>query len=132
MTTLRPLGPSVIFTALLRISTPRRMRSRASVEKRTSLAAIVIHLLKRKTAYEAPPGQSTTPRMSLSFMMSRSSPSILTSVPDHFPKRMRSPALTSRGGELAGFIATTRTSSDDLTFLRLLLDGIGDEDAAFG
>src|SRR5512137_1830302 len=40
MTTLRPLGPSVTLTALLRISTPRRMRSRASVEKRTSLAAI--------------------------------------------------------------------------------------------
>src|ERR1700729_1446371 len=36
--TLRPLGPSVTFTALLRISTPRNMRSRASEEKRTSLA----------------------------------------------------------------------------------------------
>src|ERR1700720_1869916 len=33
MTTLRPFGPSVIFTALLRISTPRRMRSRASVDR---------------------------------------------------------------------------------------------------
>ena len=40
MITLRPLGPSVIFTALERISTPRSMRSRTSVEKRTSLAAI--------------------------------------------------------------------------------------------
>src|SRR5918995_5934353 len=38
--TLRPLGPSVTFTALLRISTPRNNLSRASVEKRTSLAAI--------------------------------------------------------------------------------------------
>ena len=38
--TLRPLGPSVILTALARMSTPRSMRSRASVEKRTSLAAI--------------------------------------------------------------------------------------------
>src|SRR5271170_2722392 len=36
--TLRPLGPSVTLTALLRISTPRNMRSRASDEKRTSLA----------------------------------------------------------------------------------------------
>ena len=36
------------------------------------------------------------PRMSLSFMMSRSLPSILTSVPDHFPKSTRSPRLTSR------------------------------------
>ena len=40
MTTLRPLGPSVTFTALLRMSTPRSMRSRASEAKRTSLAAI--------------------------------------------------------------------------------------------
>ena len=41
ITTLRPFGPNVTFTALARISTPRRMRSRASVEKRTSLAAIL-------------------------------------------------------------------------------------------
>src|SRR5918997_5403873 len=40
MTTLRPFGPSVTFTALARVSTPRSMRSRASVEKRTSLAAM--------------------------------------------------------------------------------------------
>ena len=39
-TTLRPLGPSVTLTALARMSTPRSMRSRASEEKRTSLAAI--------------------------------------------------------------------------------------------
>src|ERR1700683_5547119 len=37
--TLRPLGPSVTLTALLRISTPRSIRSRASEEKRTYLAA---------------------------------------------------------------------------------------------
>src|SRR4051812_46442700 len=39
--TLRPFGPSVIFTALARMSTPRSMRSRASVENLTSLAAMV-------------------------------------------------------------------------------------------
>src|SRR5687767_112139 len=38
--TLRPLGPSVTFTVLARMSMPRSMRSRASVEKRTVLAAI--------------------------------------------------------------------------------------------
>src|SRR6202041_2347941 len=42
MTTLRPLGPSVTFTALARISTPRSMRSRASPENLTSLAAIFV------------------------------------------------------------------------------------------
>src|SRR6202021_2212173 len=42
MTTLRPLGPSVTFTALARISTPRSMRSRASPENLTSLAALFV------------------------------------------------------------------------------------------
>src|SRR6516165_1232982 len=41
-TTLRPFGPSVTLTALLRISTPRSMRSRASEEKRTSLADMIV------------------------------------------------------------------------------------------
>ncbi len=36
--TLRPFGPSVTLTALLRISTPRSIRSRASPENLTSLA----------------------------------------------------------------------------------------------
>src|SRR6202142_3502720 len=39
-TTLRPLGPSVTFTALARMSTPRNMRSRASVENFTVFAAM--------------------------------------------------------------------------------------------
>src|SRR5262249_52735144 len=41
-TTLRPLGPSVTFTALLRMSTPRNILSRASTENLTSLAAIIV------------------------------------------------------------------------------------------
>ncbi len=40
ITTLRPFGPSVTLTALARMSTPRSMRSRASLEKRTSLAGM--------------------------------------------------------------------------------------------
>src|SRR6478672_5852728 len=40
MTTLRPFGPRVTFTALARVSTPARMRSRASRLNFTSLAAI--------------------------------------------------------------------------------------------
>ena len=42
-TTLRPFGPSVTFTALARILTPRSMRSRASAANFTSLAAISFH-----------------------------------------------------------------------------------------
>src|ERR1700733_621109 len=39
-TTLRPLGPSVTRTALVRMSTPRNILSRASTENLTSFAAI--------------------------------------------------------------------------------------------
>ena len=72
------------------------------------------------------------PRMSLSFMMSRSSPSILTSVPDHLPNSTRSPAFTSSGIELAAFVAGAGADRDDLAFLRLFLGGVGNDDAAFG
>ena len=41
-TTLRPLGPSVTFTALASVSTPLRMRSRASRPNFTSLADIFV------------------------------------------------------------------------------------------
>src|SRR5690242_17372215 len=41
-TTLRPLGPSVTFTASARMSTPRSMRERASPPNRTSFAAIFV------------------------------------------------------------------------------------------
>src|SRR5258705_4384012 len=40
MTTLRPLGPSVTFTASARMLTPRSIFSRASAWNFTSLAAI--------------------------------------------------------------------------------------------
>src|SRR5690606_3338493 len=40
-TTLRPLGPNVVLTALARMFTPRTMRTRASSPNRTCLAAIV-------------------------------------------------------------------------------------------
>src|SRR5215472_15452034 len=43
---------------------------------------------------------STTPMMSLSFATTKSSPSILISVPDHFPNSTRSPTLTSSGCSL--------------------------------
>src|SRR6202051_5135533 len=41
--TLRPFGPSVPLTALLKISTARSIRSRASEENRTSLADMIFN-----------------------------------------------------------------------------------------
>ena len=141
-TTLRPLGPSVTFTASARMSTPRSMRSRASAPKRTSLAAMCIipslirdrsraRGLRRPSSW--PRGvPSTMPMMSLSFMIRSSSPSSLTSVPDHLPNRMRSPALTSRATICAGLVAGAGAGGDDLAFHRLFLGGVGDDDAARG
>ena len=74
--------------------------------------------------------QPTTPMMSDSFMIRRSSPSILTSVPDHLPNRMRSPALTSSGMSLPALVAGAGADGDDFALLRLLLGGVGDDDAA--
>ena len=76
--------------------------------------------------------QAITPMMSDSFMMRRSSPSSLTSVPDHLPNSTRSPALRPMTIELAVLVAAARTDGDDFALLRLLLDGVGNDDAAFG
>ena len=72
------------------------------------------------------------PRMSLSFMISRSSPSILTSVPDHLPNSTRSPAFTSSGMSLPLSSRAPGPDGDDLAFLGLFLGGVGDDDAALG
>src|SRR5690606_9109743 len=58
-TTLRPFGPSVTFTALARVSTPRNILSRASTENLTSLAAI-----SRLQNYSAPRPEERAKRAS--------------------------------------------------------------------
>ena len=73
---------------------------------------------------------SITPMTSDSFMMRSSSPSILTSVPDHLPNRMRSPAFSVERQDLAALVASARADGDDFAFLRLLLGGVGNDDAA--
>ena len=56
--------------------------------------------------------------MSLSFMIRSSSPSILTSVPDHLPNSTLS-LLHLHGDDLAVFAACAWTDSDDLALLGL-------------
>src|SRR4051794_394758 len=68
--------------------------------------------------------------MSDSFMIRYSSPAIRTSVPDHLPNRMRSPARTSSGCILPVSSRATRTDCDHLAFLGLLLGVVGNDDAA--
>ena len=62
-------------------------------------------------------------------MINSSSPSTLTSEPDHLPNRMRSPRLHIEGGQLAILPARASARCDDLAFLRFLLGGVGNDDA---
>ena len=64
-------------------------------------------------------------------MISRSSPFSLTSVPDHLPNRILSPALTS-SGVIVPSSARAGADGDDLALLRLFLGGVGNDDAARG
>src|SRR5215212_5944743 len=102
-TTLRPFGPRVTFTASARTSTPRSIRSRAFAPNLTSFAAMspspcpVRSGRSPQAARFAAVPPSRTPMTSDSFMMRSSSPPSRTSVPDHLPNRMRSPAFTSSG-----------------------------------
>ena len=75
---------------------------------------------------------STMPMMSASFMIRRSSPLILTSVPDHLPNRISVACLDVERDQLAAFVAGTRTDGDHLAFLRLFLRVVGNDDPALG
>ena len=55
---------------------------------------------RNQAAFFLASASTSTPIMSLSFIMRYSTPSILTSVPDHLPNRMRSPTLTSIAKEI--------------------------------
>jgi len=64
-------------------------------------------------------------------MMRCSSPLSFNSVPAYLLKRLRSPALTSGGDELAIFMSA-RADGYHAAFLRFFLGSIGDDDTAFG
>ena len=68
--------------------------------------------------------------MSDSFMISRSSPPILTSVPDHLPNRIKIACLDIEWYELACFVTSAGAYGDDFAFLWLFLGSIRNDDAA--
>jgi hypothetical protein len=68
------------------------------------------------------------PMMSDSFMIRSSSPSILTSVPDHLPKQHPITFFDIDRNELAGFVAATRADGNDLTLRGFFLGGVRDDD----
>src|SRR5215203_2563804 len=149
-TTLRPFGPSVTLTALARMSTPRSILSRASTANLTSLAAISIHSVVHALFCEAVPRGRGREKGSVRWLRGLLLGQRLV---DHahdvgllhdqellavdldlgarpFAEQHAVANLDVDWDELACFVAATRANSDDFTLGRLLLGGVGNDDAA--
>src|SRR5215218_2577956 len=129
MTTLRPLGPKVTLTASARMSTPRRMRSRASRLNFTSLAAIWLPFLQiRKVSKVAVTRACARP------VRSADDPEDVAFLHDDqvfavdldlgarpFAEQDAVAGLDVERGHLAFVRASARTDRDDFAYLRLFL-----------
>src|SRR5215467_5486140 len=140
-TTLRPFGPSVTFTALARMSTPRNILSRASTENLTSLAAIMNYsvaglqrgvevLCSRRLALG---GGFLEHAHDVGLLHDQE----LLAVDLHlgarpFAKQHPVADLEIDGNELARLVAAPWAHRDDLALRGLFLGGVGNDDAAGG
>src|SRR5580700_5024029 len=147
-TTLRPFGPSVTRTACARMSTPRSIRSRASTEKRTCLAAIWItpfllvgagtHRWKRR---QVSGGLLLGRRCGGALEHAHDVAFLHDQVFDAVDLDLGARPLAEQHAvaylevdrdQLAVLVTATGTDADDLALRRLLLGGVGDDDAAGG
>src|SRR5262245_50503432 len=118
--TLRPRGPRVTVTASARVFTPRRMRSRASWLNLTSLAAMIL---------------SSTFHHAEDVLLAHDE--VLFAVELDLGARVLPEDdgvtdLDVEGGDLAVVVRPALADGDDLALLRLLLGGVGDDDAPLG
>src|SRR5712692_4516634 len=135
-TTLRPLGPSVTRTALVRMSTPRNILSRASIENLTSFAAIFI---LRKCLTRQPLGglRAGGGLFNHAHDVALFHDQVFDAVDLDFgarPFAEQDPVafLEVDRDELAAFVAATWTDGNDLSLSRLLFGRIRNDDSACG
>src|SRR5271154_4824351 len=134
--TLRPFGPSVTLTALLRISTPRSILSRASEEKRTSLADMMFN------PWFEVREQAASGRLFLRGACALDHAHDVGLLHDQevlavdldlgagpFAEQHAVARLDVKRNELAAFVTGSRPGGDHLAFLGLLLGGVGNDDA---
>src|SRR6266576_4592429 len=135
-TTLRPFGPSVTRTALVRISTPRNIRSRASTENFTSLAAIfLLHYLGMRQHLRGlfPGVRLIEYAHNVALLHDQVIDAVeLNFGAGPFSEQDAIARLQLNRYQVALVIAATRADGDDLAFGRLLLRGIGNDDSACG
>src|ERR1700733_1597168 len=135
--TLRPFGPSVTLTALLRISTPRNKRSRASDEKRTSLADMMFNPWLEMR------GRAGSGRLFLRGACALDHTHDVGLLHDQkvlavdldlgagpFAEQHPVARFEFEWHQLAALVPSARPRGDDLALLRLLLDSVGNNDAA--
>src|SRR5262245_8796260 len=140
-TTLRPFGPSVTRTALARMSTPRNILSRASVENLTSLAAISFQLRWNVGRRPWRPLRGSSGRGECSGDHAHDVGLLhdqeLLAIELDFgagplAEQHAVAALQVDRDQLARLVAATGADGDHLALLGLFLGGVGDDDAAFG
>src|SRR6476660_7716430 len=127
ITTLRPFGPSVTFTALASVSTPRSKRSRASPEKRTSFAAITTYSLRILVGGRALGDHAHNVGL---FHDEEIVALELDLGARPFAEQHAVSGLEIHGDQLAVLVAAAWPDSDDFALLRLLLSGVGNDDPA--
>src|SRR5450631_87187 len=135
-TTLRPLGPSVTFTALARMSTPRSMRSRASTENLTSFAAIFCSplCLTRQSLGSLLSGDGLFDHAhDVALFHDQIFDTVdldLSARP--FAEQHAVSRFQVDRDELAGLVAAAWTDGDHLSLRRLLFGGVRNDDSTCG
>src|SRR5215468_8404401 len=136
MTTLRPFGPSVTFTEFASVSTPRSMRSRASPENFTSLAAIarssnvrdLISWARMRSALRSHDHAHNVgllhdqELLAVELDLGARPLAEQHAVTGLYPDR----------DQFAVLVATAGADGDDLALLRFLFGAVGNDDAALG
>src|ERR1700754_3945538 len=130
-TTLRPFGPSVTFTALARMSTPRSILSRASTENLTSLAAMVATPLKKLSGLFLGGDGAFQHAEDVGFLHDQE---VLTVDLDLGARPLAEQHdvadLQVDRDQLARLVAAAGADCNDLALARLFLGAVGNDDAA--
>src|SRR5882762_2610602 len=136
-TTLRPLGPSVTFTALLRMSTPRSILSRASTPNLTSLLAMMCSLkfwgIRRLRGLLLGGGKIGDNAHDVALLHDQKFLAVELDLGARpFAEQHAVADLEVDRDQLAGFVAATRADGGDFALRRLFLGAIRNNDAASG
>src|SRR5215213_8231017 len=133
-TTLRPLGPSVTLTASARMVTPLSILARASVENRTSLAAIgAVSLTVLRSGGLRLGGALVEHAHDVAFLHDQELVAVELDL-GAGPLAEQHPVadLDAHRRQLALVAAGARADGQDLALHRLLLGGVGDDQPALG